>query len=152
MFFWRLGFPFSQHTYMVTFSFNLLAIVCVIAIFFFIIDLPNVKGPRAPSQNAKKSLWYLQDKNSGSSNCQRNNSYARVVNVPNPHLKIELEKDHNYKKSQPAITYWSYVSPFLKSKAFVEIQPVNNLELAQTQYWIGTLYLDTPRKIIQPSH
>ena len=72
----RLGFSFNQHTYicyMVTFSFNLMATVCVIAHLFFIdqndiivhysifpnvgvyhATFPNLKGPRALSQNCKK--------------------------------------------------------------------------------------------------
>ena len=65
----------TQTNYMVMFSFNVMAIVCVIAYLFFIdhklqivhynifpnlgvydATFPNLKGPRAPSQNCKMSL------------------------------------------------------------------------------------------------
>ena len=65
---------------MVTFSFNLMAIVCVIANLIFLLskndlivichkfpilgichsNFPNLKGPRAPSQHCKKSLFQLK--------------------------------------------------------------------------------------------
>ena len=77
LFFFRLEFhSVSMHRhYMVTFSFNLMAIECVIANYFFLLltkndiivhyikfpnlgvchaNFPNLKGPRAPSQNCKK--------------------------------------------------------------------------------------------------
>ena len=73
-----LEFSFSHHTYtsyMVTitviasyFSFNLMAIVCVIAnlkmpfrkfpnLRVYQANFPNLKGPRAPSQNCQKNPW-----------------------------------------------------------------------------------------------
>ena len=70
----------TQASYMVTFSFNLMAIVYVIANLFLLTkngiivhyntfpnlgvchaNFPNLKGLRAPSQNCKKSLWTFPD-------------------------------------------------------------------------------------------